>query len=69
MGQFLMQELNHRYFQLISCGMLDLLQPKKVRLQLNLNNLTNKTHWVGGYDYLRAFPGAPRNFLTVTYNL
>ncbi|MDI9881584.1 TonB-dependent receptor [Flectobacillus longus] len=43
---------------------------KKVRLQLNLNNLTNKTHWVGGYDYLRAFPGAPRNFLmTVTYNL
>ena len=42
----------------------------KVRLQLNINNLANKTHWVGGYDYLRAFPGAPRNFLaTITYLL
>lgn len=32
-------------------------------LQLNVNNLTNKTHWVGGYDYLRLFPGTPRNWL------
>lgn len=43
---------------------------KKVRLQLNINNFTNKTHWVGGYDYLRAFPGAPRNWLaTISYTL
>lgn len=35
----------------------------KVQLQANLNNITNKTHWVGGYDYIRLFPGAPRNFL------
>jgi iron complex outermembrane recepter protein len=35
----------------------------KVRLALNVNNLTNKTHWVGGYSYNRNFPGAPRNFL------
>lgn len=39
-----------------------------MRLQLNINNLTDKTHWVGGYDFLRLFPGAPRNFLgTLTY--
>lgn len=39
----------------------------KVQLQANFNNITNKTHWVGGYDYIRLFPGAPRNFL-VTLN-
>ncbi len=40
----------------------------KFRIQLNINNLANKTHWVGGYDYLRAFPGAPRSVLaTVAY--
>ncbi|WP_245776996.1 TonB-dependent receptor [Sinomicrobium oceani] len=37
-------------------------------LQLNFNNITNKTHWVGGYDYIRLFPGTPRNWLlTVGY--
>ncbi|MNL24175.1 Catecholate siderophore receptor Fiu precursor [compost metagenome] len=35
----------------------------KVQLQANFNNIANKTHWVGGYDYIRLFPGAPRNFL------
>jgi len=40
----------------------------KVRLALNLNNVFNKTHWVGGYSYVRLFPGAPRNYvLTVGY--
>lgn len=40
----------------------------KVQVQLNLNNLTDKTYWVGGYDYLRLFPGAPRNWqATVSY--
>jgi len=35
----------------------------KFRISFNLNNVTNKTHWVGGFDYNRLFPGAPRNFL------
>jgi iron complex outermembrane receptor protein len=40
----------------------------KFQFQVNLNNLGNKTYWVGGYDYLRLFPGAPRNFMaTVSY--
>jgi len=40
----------------------------KVQVQFNMNNLTNKTYWVGGYDYLRLFPGAPRNWqATVSY--
>lgn len=43
-------------------------QMKKFQIQMNVNNLTNKTHWVGGYDYIRLFPGAPRNFLaTIAY--
>lgn len=36
----------------------------KFQLQLNLNNLFDKTYWVGGYDNLRLFPGAPRNWMT-----
>ncbi|WP_343701438.1 TonB-dependent receptor [Chitinophaga sp.] len=36
----------------------------KFQIQFNLNNVLNKTYWVGGYDYLRLFPGAPRNWLT-----
>jgi iron complex outermembrane recepter protein len=39
-------------------------QVQKFQIQVNINNLANKTHWVGGYDYLRLFPGAPRNWLT-----
>ncbi|SFW69128.1 TonB-dependent receptor [Chitinophaga sancti] len=40
----------------------------KVQLQVNFNNLTDKTYWVGGYDYLRLFPGAPRNWqATISY--
>ncbi len=40
----------------------------KVQLQYNLNNITNKTYWVGGYDYIRLFPGAPSNsLLTINY--
>jgi len=35
----------------------------KFRLSLNVQNLSNKRYWVGGYDYLALFPGAPRNFL------
>lgn len=36
----------------------------KVQFQVNVNNLMNDIHWVGGYDVLRAFPGAPRNIMT-----
>ena len=36
----------------------------RFQIQMNVNNLFDKTHWVGGYDYLRAFPGAPRNSMT-----
>lgn len=40
----------------------------KFQLQFNLNNVLDKTYWVGGYDYLRLFPGTPRNWLaTVAY--
>lgn len=35
----------------------------KFRISLNMNNLANKTHWVGGYSYTRLYPGAPRNYL------
>ncbi len=35
----------------------------KVKLALTLNNIFDKTHWVGGYSYTRLFPGAPRNYL------
>ncbi|MDO4229103.1 MAG: TonB-dependent receptor [Capnocytophaga sp.] len=43
-------------------------QVSGIQLQLNLNNIMNKTHWVGGYDKLRSFPGAPRNInATVSY--
>jgi len=41
----------------------------KFSIQLNVNNIANKTHWVGGYDYIRLFPGTPRNWLlTVGYS-
>jgi len=36
----------------------------KFQIQINVNNLADKTHWVGGYDFIRAFPGAPRHLLT-----
>lgn len=35
----------------------------KFKLSANFNNVFNKTHWVGGYDFNRLFPGTPRNFL------
>ena len=38
-------------------------QVQKFKIQLNANNLADKTHWVGGYDRLRMFPGQPRNIL------
>lgn len=35
----------------------------KFKLSANLNNVFNKTYWVGGYNFRRLFPGTPRNFL------
>ena len=41
---------------------------RNLQVQLNLDNALNKVYWVGGYDKLRSFPGAPRNIkATVTY--
>ncbi|WP_089351203.1 TonB-dependent siderophore receptor [Flavobacterium sp. ov086] len=45
-------------------------KPNKSNMQIALNagNLFNKTYWLGAQNYLRLFPGAPRNYsLTVTY--
>lgn len=36
----------------------------KFQIQLNINNIFNKTHWVGAYDFIRSFPGQPRNVMT-----
>lgn len=45
-------------------------QVGKVQLQFNANNITNKKYWVGGYDYIRLFPGAPSNYLlTLNYTI
>ena len=41
----------------------------KLQLQVNANNIGNKKYWVGGYDYLRLFPGQPENYLlTIGYS-
>ncbi|WP_316829669.1 TonB-dependent siderophore receptor [Pedobacter aquatilis] len=42
----------------------------KVQLSMNVNNILNKTYWVGAQNYLRLFPGTPRNVMfNVTYNI
>lgn len=39
-----------------------------IQLALNINNVLDTTYWIGAQNYLRLFPGAPRNFmLTATY--
>jgi iron complex outermembrane receptor protein len=39
-----------------------------MQLALNVNNVFNETYWLGAQNYLRLFPGAPRNFIvTATY--
>lgn len=39
-----------------------------MQIALNINNVTNETYWIGAQNYLRLFPGAPRNvILTATY--
>lgn len=39
-----------------------------MQLAVNINNVLNKTYWIGAQNYTRLFPGAPRNImLTATY--
>ncbi|MBF4464158.1 TonB-dependent siderophore receptor [Flavobacterium sp. LC2016-12] len=39
-----------------------------IQIAVNAGNLFNKTYWLGAQNYLRLFPGSPRNAnLTVTY--
>ncbi|MFB3388402.1 TonB-dependent siderophore receptor [Flavobacterium sp. LAR06] len=39
-----------------------------IQIAVNAGNLLNKTYWLGAQNYLRLFPGSPRNAsLTVTY--
>lgn len=39
-----------------------------MQLALNINNVMDETYWLGAQNYLRLFPGAPRNMvLTATY--
>ncbi len=43
-------------------------QKSNAQVALNVGNLLNKTYWLGAQNYLRLFPGAPRNAtLTLTY--
>jgi iron complex outermembrane receptor protein len=42
----------------------------KVQLAINMNNILNKTYWVGAQNYLRLFPGTPRNVMfNVTHRI
>ncbi|WP_207513761.1 TonB-dependent receptor [Longitalea luteola] len=62
-----------RDFKLPAYTLLDLAlyyNPGKSNMQLalHINNVANKTYWVGAQNYLRLFPGAPRNgMVTATY--
>lgn len=62
-----------RAFKVPSYTLLDLAlyyTPGKgdMQLALNVNNVLDKTYWIGAQNYLRLFPGAPRNILlTATY--
>lgn len=39
-----------------------------IQVALNVNNVFNKTYWIGAQNYTRLFPGAPRNVIvTATY--
>jgi iron complex outermembrane receptor protein len=34
-----------------------------IQLALNINNILDTKYWIGAQNYLRLFPGAPRNFM------
>ncbi len=40
----------------------------KFKISMNINNIFDKKHWVGAYDFLRSFPGSTRSYnLNVGY--
>lgn len=43
-------------------------QESKIQVALNVNNVLDRTYWLGAQNFTRLFPGAPRNLmLTATY--
>lgn len=62
-----------RAFEVPSYTIMDMaiyFTPSKANMQLalNINNVFDTTYWIGAQNYLRLFPGAPRNYmLTATY--
>ena len=36
---------------------------KKISVALVVNNLFNQTYWIGAYDNINKWPGAPRNLM------
>ena len=39
-----------------------------MQVAVNIGNITNNTYWIGAQNYLRLFPGAPRNVMvSATY--
>jgi iron complex outermembrane receptor protein len=38
-------------------------EKSNVQLAMNVNNIFDKTYWVGAQNYLRLFPGTPRNVM------
>ena len=34
-----------------------------MQVAFNVNNVFNKTYWLGAFNYPRLFPGAPRNMM------
>ena len=36
---------------------------KDMQLSFNINNIFNKTYWLGAFNYPRLFPGTPRNVM------
>lgn len=44
-------------------------QVDNLKLSVNANNLFDKTHWTGGYNYGRIYPGTPRHALaSISYS-
>lgn len=42
---------------------------KNMQVAVNVNNLFNKTYWLGAFNYARLFPGSPRNvMLNIRYS-
>ncbi|WP_373519591.1 TonB-dependent siderophore receptor, partial [Pricia sp.] len=35
----------------------------RFNIRFLVNNVFDRTHWVGGYSYVRLYPGTPRNYL------